>query len=118
MVDAGKASTSLLQRRLRIGYARAARIVEAMEDKNIVAPADGARPRDVLIGSVAEGLNPELAAANNEEDEVEDEEPTPQPEDEQDDEMAEDDEVEEIETDDEPDYWNEDEDPDEEDKNS
>ena len=61
VVDAGKASTSLLQRRLRIGYARAARIVEAMEDKNIVAPADGARPRDVLISSVTEGLNPELA---------------------------------------------------------
>lgn len=118
VVDAGKASTSLLQRRLRIGYARAARIVEAMEDKNIVAPADGARPRDVLIGSVAEGLNPELAATNNEADEDEDEEPTPQPEDKQDDEMAEDDEVEEIETDDEPDYWNEDEDLDEEDKNS
>ena len=66
VVDAGKASTSLLQRRLRIGYARAARIVEAMEDKSIVAPADGARPRDVLISSVAEGLNPELATTNNE----------------------------------------------------
>ncbi len=74
VVDAGKASTSLLQRRLRIGYARAARIIEAMEDKNIVAPADGARPRDVLIGSVAEGLNPELAATNNEIDDSDAEE--------------------------------------------
>lgn len=44
----GKASTSLLQRRLRIGYARAARILEQLENSEIVSPPDGARPRTVL----------------------------------------------------------------------
>lgn len=51
VVEGGKASTSLLQRRLRIGYARAARIVEEMEDQGIIGPADGSRPREVLISS-------------------------------------------------------------------
>jgi S-DNA-T family DNA segregation ATPase FtsK/SpoIIIE len=54
VVEGRKASTSLLQRRLRVGYARAARLIEAMEEQGIVGPADGARPRDVLISSVEE----------------------------------------------------------------
>ncbi len=61
VIDSGKASTSLLQRRLRIGYSRAARIIESMEEQGIVGPADGARPREVLIGSVDElGSSDEL----------------------------------------------------------
>jgi S-DNA-T family DNA segregation ATPase FtsK/SpoIIIE len=49
-----KASASLLQRRLRIGYARAARILDLLEERGVVGPADGAKPRDVLArGSVA-----------------------------------------------------------------
>lgn len=52
VVEAGKASTSLLQRRLRIGYSRAARIIETMEEQGIIGPADGARPREVLVSSV------------------------------------------------------------------
>lgn len=52
VVDSGKASASLLQRRLRVGYARAARIIEQMEEQGIIGPADGARPRDVLISSL------------------------------------------------------------------
>jgi S-DNA-T family DNA segregation ATPase FtsK/SpoIIIE len=46
-----KASASLLQRRLRIGYARAARILDQMEDRGIVGPADGSRFREVIITS-------------------------------------------------------------------
>jgi len=44
-----KASASLLQRRLRIGYARAARLLDILEDKGIVGPADGAKPREVYL---------------------------------------------------------------------
>ena len=39
----------MLQRRFRIGYNRAARIIDAMEERQIVGPADGSRPRQVLI---------------------------------------------------------------------
>jgi S-DNA-T family DNA segregation ATPase FtsK/SpoIIIE len=54
--ESGKASASLLQRRLRVGYARAARLIETMEEQGIVGPADGARPRDVLIASPEEAF--------------------------------------------------------------
>ncbi len=52
VIEGRKASTSLLQRRLRIGYGRAARLIEAMEEQGIVGPADGSRPREVLVGSM------------------------------------------------------------------
>ena len=45
----GKASTSLLQRRLRLGYTRAARMMDILEERRIIGPADGARARDILI---------------------------------------------------------------------
>lgn len=51
-VDSGKISTSLLQRRLRIGYGRASRIVDIMEDQGIVGESQGSKPRDVLISSI------------------------------------------------------------------
>ena len=54
VIDSGKASASLLQRRLRVGYARAARLIENMEDQGLIGPADGARPREVLINSLDE----------------------------------------------------------------
>lgn len=54
VIESRKASTSLLQRRLRIGYARAARIIEEMEEQGVIGPADGSRPRDVLISSMDE----------------------------------------------------------------
>lgn len=54
VIESGKASSSLLQRRLRVGYARAARLVEDMETKGIVGPPDGSRPREVLVGSLDE----------------------------------------------------------------
>ena len=49
VVEAGMASTSLLQRRLKLGYARAARIVDEMESRGIVGPFEGSKPRQVLI---------------------------------------------------------------------
>jgi S-DNA-T family DNA segregation ATPase FtsK/SpoIIIE len=54
VVEAGKASTSLLQRRLRIGYSKAARIMEEMEDNGVIGAQDGSRPREVLISSLDE----------------------------------------------------------------
>ncbi len=54
VIEGRKASTSLLQRRLRIGYGRAARLIEEMEEQGIVGPADGARPREVLVSSLEE----------------------------------------------------------------
>ena len=49
VVEAGMASTSLLQRKLKLGYARAARIIDMMEEKGIVGPFEGSKPRKVLI---------------------------------------------------------------------
>ena len=46
---AGKASASLLQRRLQVGYARAARLMDMLEEQGVIGPSDGAKPRDVLI---------------------------------------------------------------------
>lgn len=56
VIEGKKASTSLLQRRLRIGYGRAARLIETMEEQGIVGPADGSRPREVLVSSMDEVL--------------------------------------------------------------
>ncbi len=50
IIQSGKASASLLQRRLRVGYARAARLLDMLEENGIVSPGDGAKPRDVLVG--------------------------------------------------------------------
>jgi S-DNA-T family DNA segregation ATPase FtsK/SpoIIIE len=49
VIRAGRASTSLLQRRLRIGYGRAARLIDLLEEKGVVAPAHGSAPRAVLV---------------------------------------------------------------------
>jgi S-DNA-T family DNA segregation ATPase FtsK/SpoIIIE len=51
VIDAGKASTSFLQRKLGVGYARAARLVDMLEERGVVGPGSGAKPRDVLIKS-------------------------------------------------------------------
>lgn len=54
VMDAKKASTSLLQRRLKIGYGRASRIIDEMEDRGIVGPPNGSKPREILISSLEE----------------------------------------------------------------
>jgi len=50
VISAGKASTSNIQRKLKIGYNRAARIMDQLEEDGIVGPADGSKPRNVISG--------------------------------------------------------------------
>ncbi len=50
VAQAGKASASLLQRRLRVGYARAARLLDLLEEKGVIGPGEGAKAREVFIG--------------------------------------------------------------------
>ncbi|MBQ8507428.1 MAG: DNA translocase FtsK [Clostridia bacterium] len=49
VIEAGQASTSMLQRRMRVGYARAGRLIDEMERRGIISEADGSKPRNVLI---------------------------------------------------------------------
>ena len=54
VIEARKASTSYLQRRLGIGYGRAAKLIDEMEDRGIVGPPNGSKPRQVLVSSYEE----------------------------------------------------------------
>ncbi len=49
VIKAGKASTSYIQRKLRVGYSRAARLMDILEEKGVIGPADGSKPREVII---------------------------------------------------------------------
>ena len=79
VILAGKGSASLLQRRLHVGYARAARLLDILEEKGVIGPGDGAKPREVYIrqdGTVAQepiqltgatGINADTPEAEQEE---------------------------------------------------
>lgn len=55
VIDAGKASTSYIQRKLKVGYSRAARLIDLLEERGVIGPGDGAKPREILGGySVAD----------------------------------------------------------------
>ena len=49
VIEAGRASTSYLQRKLKLGYARAARLMDKLEERGVIGPGDGAKPREVLV---------------------------------------------------------------------
>ena len=55
VVESNTASASFLQRRMKVGYARAARLLDLMEEQGIVGPSQGAKPRDILVDSIDEG---------------------------------------------------------------
>ncbi|HVM73304.1 MAG TPA: DNA translocase FtsK 4TM domain-containing protein [Candidatus Paceibacterota bacterium] len=56
IIEAGKASTSYLQRKLGVGYARAARLMDLLEDRGVIGPADGAKPRSIIGDGNADEL--------------------------------------------------------------
>ena len=71
VAQAGKASASLLQRRLRVGYARAARLLDILEERGIIGPGEGAKPREVYIGRTRDdGAVAQEAPSENIESEI------------------------------------------------
>jgi len=76
VVASGKASTSLLQRKLRIGYGRASRLMDMMEEQGIIGPASGAKPREVLVHSLDDVFGEPVAATGTTEPDVYDDIPT------------------------------------------
>lgn len=71
VIQAKKASASLLQRRLRVGYARAARLLDMLEERGVVGPAEGARPREVFVKIEASELAGPSSAIDEKIDEKE-----------------------------------------------
>lgn len=55
VIEAGKASTSYIQRKLRVGYSRAARLMDLLEENGVIGPADGSKAREILTGGQAGG---------------------------------------------------------------
>jgi len=73
IIQSGKASTSLLQRRLKVGYSRAARIIDILEEKGVIGPGEGAKPREVLVEEWPIGgpANEAMPTANDDYEEAE-----------------------------------------------
>lgn len=71
VLRAGKASASLLQRRLKVGYARAARLLDLLEEQGVIGPGDGAKPRAILVSRPTEYENLPVEEENEEGKETE-----------------------------------------------
>ena len=54
VIEAGKGSTSYLQRKLKVGYSRAARLMDMLEERGVIGASDGAKPREVLEKGIGE----------------------------------------------------------------
>ncbi len=65
IIRAGKASASLLQRRLKVGYARAARLLDLLEQEGFIGPGDGAKPRELLKADFTKGMDPLVVNRKN-----------------------------------------------------
>lgn len=61
VIEAGKASTSYIQRKLKVGYARAARLMDMLEERGVIGGADGAKPREVLVEGIKNSVSDEVA---------------------------------------------------------
>lgn len=61
VMEAGKASTSYIQRKLRVGYARAARLMDMLEERGVIGPQDGAKPREVIDSGMKNATSDEVA---------------------------------------------------------
>lgn len=96
VIQAGKASASLLQRRLKVGYARAARLLDELEEAGIVGPGDGAKPREILATQTGYGTM-EAPSSPSSFDPVTEEEPEDEEEEEENDENQEEDDDESVE---------------------
>lgn len=59
VMEAGKGSTSYIQRKLKVGYARAARLMDMLEERGVIGPADGAKPREILISPLSNAASDE-----------------------------------------------------------
>ena len=74
VLETGQASVSMLQRRLKLGYSRAARLVDQMEERGIVGPFEGSKPRQLLI-TRAQWQEMQMGGGNAAPDAAEPEEP-------------------------------------------
>ena len=80
ILEAGKASASYLQRKLRVGYARAARILDELEEAGIIGPSNGSKPREILVtervvsGTMGMGQEQNVYDDESDEEELEEEE--------------------------------------------
>lgn len=74
VIQAGKASTSYIQRKLSVGYARAARLIDMLEERGVIGPGSGAKPREIMMGHTEDNLTPALSSTDEREEKEENKE--------------------------------------------